>query len=143
MNERRYLIDTVTLSKLDSEQLQSDFVQKNCKIPGEIIHEFQNNPNINLVRHLEVEIDLATLDFLVNVMEKVTPQSKIIDLYNSEGNGDVILIATALKLKDDYSGQLFPIEWVIVTDDVALRDEAKNNTIGAISTEDFKRLIAM
>ena len=57
---------------------------------------------------------------ILNQLQIVMAQAKVVKLYQNEGNGEVLIIATALAMKNLENSKLFKDEWVIVTCDKGL-----------------------
>lgn len=138
MNEVWYLIDTNVLSKLTPAQRASTFMQGCCRIPSEILYETSGFPDIAMLRELEYPVSPEILDLVREVMKTVPPGDfKLVDLYRAKGNGDPILIATALDGIRAAEQTLFEQDWKIVTDDAAVRSKAFEFEIGTLSSKRF------
>ena len=61
----------------------------------------------------------------------------LVNLYANKGNADPILIATALDKAANSADTLFPEEWRIVTDDVALQGKAAEFDVRVMSSREF------
>ena len=139
-DEAVFLLDTVTVSKLTDEQLSSDLVQQNCKLPEEIMHELENNPKQVSVQTLGEAVNAA---LLLKASELLTQPSvqRLLDLYGFEGNGDVLLLAQAVLGKEVGQLQFFSKRWVIVSDDKKLIAAAIANGIDTLDTSSFAGLL--
>ena len=58
-----------------------------------------------------------------------------------EGNGDALLVATALYEKRKELDKLFQDEWIIVTDDKGLKKFAKKFAIECIDNSSFMGIL--
>lgn len=139
MNDDHYLLDTVTVSRMSDYQLSSAFVQNKCMLAEEILYELRGNRNRARVEKLALEIDVSVLDHVKDILMNTDAVGKVLDLYKNEGNGDILLVATALaKISDDSQRlNLFQSSWTIVSDDSGLADLAKSLNIVTLSTNDF------
>ena len=131
----KFLIDETPMASLPNDWIKTDFFRKNCFIPEEIIIELENNPNLELeeLKKNKIPVTYSILCKLVLVMA----QAKIVKLYQNEGNGDALIIATALAMKDQEDTKLLKNEWIIVTSDRGVASLAKNFAIKSIKKEEF------
>ncbi|MGN6609928.1 MAG: hypothetical protein ACTHMS_23320 [Jatrophihabitans sp.] len=120
----RYLVDTVTLSRMTAAQRACAFVRSRCRIPEEILFEAQGLPDIDVLKQLAYPITTAVLEKVKVVMATIIPKDKVVDLYRNKGNGDVMLLATALTEMDVSAGQLIGDRWIIATGDDGLTKKA-------------------
>ncbi len=141
MNETRYLLDANVVSRLTAEQRVSPFVTKFCRVPADVMHEVRGLPDRASIAHLKLPVNAPTLLRLRDVMATVTPgDPSLIDLYRFKGTADPVLIAAALAA-DHGEGQLWPIEWHVVSDDKAVRDTASAVGVPWLSRADLTVLI--
>ena len=137
----RYILDETPSSSLKPEWIKSQFFQSYCYIPEEIIYELRDNNRLNFEIIAQRSIPV-TYEILNKLQQYVMPQiGKIVDLYKNEGNGDALLIATALEMRQMEDDKLIKSEWVIVTSDNGLASLAKRFDIRCISKNDFYRII--
>jgi hypothetical protein len=142
MNAAVYVLDANVLSRLSAGQRQSSFLHAHCRIPSEVLHEIQGFPDIEQLRALDFAVNAEVLESLTGVMETVTPDDfKLVDLYGNKGNADPILVATALTGMRRAADTLFTEEWVIVTDDHAVRAKASEFSVRWLSTAAFALLL--
>lgn len=137
--ETKYLIDETPTTSLQNEWIKTEFFQKNCYIPDEIIYELRDNYELDINELKKCQIPVS-YDIL-NQLQIVMAQAKVVKLYQNEGNGDVLIIATALAMKNLENSKLFKDEWIIVTCDKGLSSLANNLAIRCISKEDFYRIL--
>lgn len=135
-----FLLDTVTVSKLSPEQIGSDLVCQHCKIPEEILYELRDNSNLAQFDTLEYAISNDVLLMVEKILSQSVVQ-KLLDLYKSEGNGDVILLAVAITENEASKSELFGRKWVIVTDDKNLIKAAEANAVDTLDTASFILLL--
>lgn len=70
------------------------------------------------------------------------PQAnKIVDLYKNKGNGDALLIATALEMRQGEDEKLIKSEWVVVTSDKGVMALAKKFDLRCMNKKEFYELI--
>lgn len=86
----------------------------------------------------KIGITVDILDQLRNVMLNA---EKIVDLYNNEGNGDVLLIATALSEQHKELGSMLRTQWIIVTEDKGVVKLANTFSIKTIDKRQFYILL--
>lgn len=137
-----YVLDANVLSRLSSEQRRNPFLHAHCKIPSEVLHEIQGFPDIEQLRALDFPMTAGVLECLTEVMKTLKPSDfKLVDLYGNKGNADPILVATALTGMRRAAETLFSEEWVVVSDDQAVRAKASELGVGSLSTTDFVLLL--
>ena len=66
---------------------------------------------------------------------------KIVDLYNNEGNGDVLLIATVLSERRKELGSMLKTQWIIVTEDKGVAKLAGIFNIETINKKQFYQIL--
>ena len=143
MNDAWYLIDSNVLSRLTLEQRASAFVRERCRIPSEVIHEVSGFPDIGVLRKLEYPVTTDVLECVREVMKTVAPGDfKLVDLYHNKGGADPILVATALVELRKSKETLFPHDWVVVSDDLAVRAKATEVGVSILCAEDFAKLLS-
>ena len=138
----RYLVDTVTLSRMTLEQRATEFMLRFCRIPEEILFEAQGLPDIEALKQLVYPTTVAVLGNVRHVMSTMRPDDKVVDLYTNKGNGDVLLLATALTEKAVGEMQLIADRWVIDTSDAGLTNKALDLGVPTCSSEHFIGLVA-
>lgn len=137
----RYLVDNVTLSRMTSDQRASAFMQNRCRIPEEIIYEARGLPDIETLKPLIYPITTTVLAYVKVVLATIKPGDKVVDLYRNEGNGDVILLATALSEMSVSSEQLFGDRWIIATADKGLTRKAAELGVLTCTADQFVALV--
>ncbi len=142
MSEQRYLLDTVTVSKLSAEQLQSAVVRNQSHIPEEIMYELKDNHNFALLIDLKMEISAKYLEYVRRVLGLLADDDHILDLNNNEGNGDITLLAYAKCKMSEEVGTLFPETWVIVSDDTRLHEVASELNVAVRNTDEFVAILS-
>lgn len=131
----RYLVDTVTLSKMTVTQRSSTFMRSHCRIPEEILFEARGLPDIDALMLLTYPITTVVLENVTVVMATISPGDKVVDLYSNKGNGDVMLLATALTEMAISSGQLLGDHWMIATDDDGLTRKAHELSVSTCTAD--------
>lgn len=137
----RYLLDTVTLSKMTSAQRSSAFTRAWCRVPTPVLHEAQWLQDATALGLLAYDTTIEVLRHVSAVVESLTTSDRLLDLYRNEGNGDVFLLAVALAETEAATSQLFGDNWIIVTDDIGLTRKAAEFGIATYSSARFKELL--
>ena len=133
--QTKYLLDETPAASLNSEWIHSKFFHENCFVPEEIMYELRDNRNLDIDGLKKNQI-LTSYDIL-NMLEIVMAQAKIVKIYQNEGNGDVLIVATALSMKNIENSKLVKDEWVIVTSDKGVVALSKKFAIRCISKDEF------
>lgn len=137
-----YMIDNNALNQLSKAQLASKLFRGRGHIPSEVLYEARDSPHITELRAYEYVTTPAVLAQLVRVMATVpTSDTKLVDLYANRGNADPLIVACALDARDNESKYLNPKEWVIVTDDNAVRYKAEEFGLRTLGNAEFAALI--
>jgi hypothetical protein len=139
----RYLVDTVTLSRMTEAQRGSEFMRRCCRIPEEILFEAMGLPDIDKLRLLNYPITTAVLDNVKTVMATIKAGDKVVELYGNKGNGDVMLLATALTEMAVSAGQLIGDRWIIATGDSGLIRKAHELNLETCETDEFIALVVL
>lgn len=137
----RYLLDSVTLFKMTEDQRRSPFVHRFCRIPDEVCYEARYLPDASLLTEITTTTTIEVLANVQRVMSTIKPSDGLIDLYNNEGNGDIMLLATALSEMAATEELLFGDRWIIATDDQKLRNKATELGIAVCSAQAFRALV--
>jgi hypothetical protein len=137
----RYLVDNVTLSRMTTNQRASAFMHSRCRIPEEIIYEARGLPDIEMLKPLIYPITTTVLENAKVVLATIKAGDKVIDLYRNEGNGDVVLLATALTEMSVSAGQLFGDRWIIATADKGLTTKAVELGVLTCTSDQFIALV--
>lgn len=137
----KYLIDETPCASLQNDWIKSEFFQNYCYVPEEILFELRDNIFLDMSLLIKRNIPV-TYEILNKLQYFVMPQiGKIVDLYKNEGNGDTLLIATALDMREKEDKKLVKSEWIIVTSDKGVANLAKKFNIRTISKSDFFEII--
>lgn len=138
----KYLVDTNALSQLRLQRRSSAFFQASVKIPSEVLHEAEGFPDIEALRQLEYPVTASVLRWLQKVMATVPDDdTALVDLYANHGSADPLMVACALDARDKEADFLDSNEWVIVTDDRAVRSTAARLGLSTLSNAEFADLI--
>lgn len=142
MNGSWYLLDNNALLTLTREERSGRLVRERCRIPTEVLYEAQGYPDVEALRQLEFEMNAVILERVRQVMASVSPgDTALVDLYANKGNADPILIATAMYARELSETTLLPEEWVVVTDDRALRRTAAEFGVPTLPSVEFGELV--
>ncbi len=140
--DQRYLIDNNVLAKLTRDELRSDVFQNRSWIPDEVLHEAGEKRRAELGM-LRYPTGPDVLRQLQRVMASLAPgDTALLDLYRDKGNADPLLVACALVESEMVRSMLFGPEWMIVTDDKAVRSVATNFEINTIGHSSYTLLCA-
>ncbi|MBQ2638968.1 hypothetical protein IJF91_02810 [Candidatus Saccharibacteria bacterium] len=135
--ERKYIIDTNVAATLSRATMKTKIFTEKCFLPEEILYELKDN---KIVGHdILYKQNLPTTLEILNKLQSIVMHKaeKVIDLYNNEGNGDVMIVATILAERDKELGQMLLTEWVIVTEDKGLTKLASEFDIRTIGKKEF------
>lgn len=142
MNDTFYLIDNNVLGKLTSSQLGSAFFAEYCRVPDEVLHE-AGPARAEALQALRYPTNVAVLSALQTVMATVAADDiKLVDLFRNKGTADPFLIACALVEQQNSADMLIRSEWVVVTDDGAVRHKAEEFGVMWSSSTEFAALLA-
>jgi len=143
MMGRRYLLDNNVLARLTPEARSMPFVQENCRIPSEVLHEARFLPDAAVLAELEYRTTGGVLRQLQLVMERIRVDDvRLVNLYSGQGNADPMIVACALDAVREADEGLFGDEWVIVSNDGAVLALAHQFTITTLTSTDFDALLA-
>ncbi|MBQ3318599.1 hypothetical protein IJG76_01110 [Candidatus Saccharibacteria bacterium] len=131
----KYLIDETPAASLKNEWMRTDFFKENCFVPEEIMYELRDNYELDLNELKKSQIPVS-YDIL-NALQIVMAQAKIVKLYQNEGNGDALIVATAMAMRNLENTKLIKDEWAIVTSDKGVVTLAKNLAIKCIDKNSF------
>lgn len=137
----KYLIDETPCASLKNDWLKSEFFQSYCYVPEEILFELRDNNRLDSSLLIKNKIPV-TYEILNRLQQFVMPQvGNIVDLYKNEGNGDALLIATALNMREKEDAKLVKSEWVVVTSDKGVVALAKKFDLKTISMKEFFQIL--
>lgn len=145
MKTPKYFIDNMVIcSKQVGEYLESDFIRFNCVIIDEVVFESRNSKRANKIKKLRKGTDAADLEYLILISQDSIEKYKFLKLY--EGTADVMLLASAIAVRDRLTGEqvdLFDegIEPIIVTEEKALRHACVDYEITWLSQADFIKIL--
>lgn len=140
--ERAYMIDSNALSKLSRQQRVSDFFQENCHVPSEVLHEARFFPDIDALKDNEYPMTGRVLEILIEVMATVSvDDTKLVDLYANRGNADPIVVACAVDGQRASQHMLFGPNWVVVSNDKAVRAKAEEFGIEVWTSAEFAAIL--
>jgi len=138
----KYLVDTNALSQLRLHRRSSAFFRTSVKIPSEVLHEAAGFPDIEALRQLDYPVTGSVLRWLQEVMATVPDDdTSLVDLYANHGSADPLMVACALDARDNEADFLDSNEWVVVSDDRAVRSTAARFGLRTLSNAEFAGLI--
>lgn len=139
---RKYLVDNNALTRLTREQRVSEFFLSHCLLPTEVLFEARGFPDADQLGRLEYPTSGRVLRILGEIMATVpTDDTSLVDLYANRGNADPILVACALDGIREAEDGLFGWEWIIVSNDNAVRRTAAEFGIQTLLSDQFSTLL--
>lgn len=133
-----YVVDTNTLVQLRAAGRASAYFLEHAKIPEAVLYEARNFPDHDALSKLRYATTSGVLRQLSRVMVEVEPGDvRLVDLYRNQGGADPLVIACALDGQDGDSQQLGSAEWIVVTNDEAVRALAHRFEIEVLSNAEF------
>ncbi len=137
-----FVVDTNVLARLGRTRVATAFFRKNARIPEEIKYESRGLPEIFELQENVYLTTATVLSHLAKVLKTIdTGDTELIDLYRNEGNADPFVVACALDGQSQSEHMLFTDEWIVVTDDNAVRGKAQEFGIKVLCYEEFALLI--
>lgn len=139
---QKYVVDTNTLSQIGKRRRATEFFLDNVALPEEVLREARAFPDIGSLRNLIYPTTSRVLDQLIRVMGTVpVDDTTLVNLYSNKGSADPLLVACALDGHARGSGLLDASEWVVVTDDGAVRAKANEFGLTSLTNNEFAALI--
>lgn len=139
---RRYVIDTNALSQLGTQRRASSFFLESAVIPEEVLHEAQGFPDIESLRENVHPTTPRVLRWLTEILRTVPDDdTALLDLYANLGNADPLVVACALEGQEHDSQYLDPPDWIVVTNDGAVRAKAEEFGLKVLTNSEFADLI--
>ena len=139
---RKYLIDNNTLAKLNRAQRASEFFFSHCLLPTEVLYEARGFPDARQLGRLQYPTNGRILRILGEVMATIpTDDTPLVDLYANRGNADPTLVARALNSIREAEDELFGWEWIIVSNNNAVRRKAAEFGIETLLSDQFSTLL--
>jgi hypothetical protein len=134
----RYVVDTNALIRLKSHRRASPHFLEHAVFPGEVLREAARLPDIGALHANVYPTTPSVLDWLVRVMVTVPASDRtLVDLYANKGGADPFVIACALDGRDRESVYLDAPEWIVVTNDDAVRDKAGEFGLSVLSSAEL------
>lgn len=140
--DAKYVVDTNSLTQLGIRRRASRFFIGNARIPSEVLNEAKGFPDIAALRRNEYPTTATVLEQVRKVMATVAVNdTTLVNLYANHGNADPFVVACALDGRDRDAQSLFATEWVVVTEDKAVRAKADEFGLRALPSTEFAALI--
>lgn len=134
----KYVVDTNTLIQLNKNQRSSSFFLEHAVAPMEVLKEADGLPDSELLQQILRPTTARTLHWLALIMKSIrVGDSRLVNLYANKGSADPLVLACALEAQEAESSYLDPAEWVIVTDDHALRTKAREFEVCYFTNSEF------
>lgn len=138
----RYVIDTNALVQLRRNRRASSLFRETAVIPSEVLDEAEGLPDIGTLQENRHPLTARTLEWLRKVMETIPSGDRtLIDLYANKGSADPIVVASALEGREWDSRYIDAPEWIVVTDDRAVRDKAREFGLRVLSNIEFAAVV--
>lgn len=144
MNEfgYRYVVDTNALAQIGKARRASLLFQESAVIVEEVLREAEGFPDIDSLRKSATRTTPETLRWLVEVMRTVhTQDTTLVNLYANKGGADPLVIASALEGQTRDSSYLDSPEWVVVTNDNAVKMKAEELGLLVLDSSEFAAAI--
>lgn len=136
----KYLIDTnvITDSKI-RKAIDTNFFKDNCIVIEEVAYELQDTKLADAAQRIALSVDEKTLPYLATVVDEMV---ELGILKVDEGNGEAILIAHGLLMKDTSSDPQVSFEFmrenpVIVTNERKVAAYVKSKGLNAMNQDAF------
>lgn len=138
----RYVVDTNALIQLRKFRRSSAFFKRNVVIPAEVLREAEKFSDYGSLRDLVPPVTARTFAWLGKVLSSVDPEDfKLVDLYANKGGADPFVVACALEGREIEDQYIDPSEWIVVTDDSAVRQKAVEFDLKVISNLELAGII--
>ncbi|CAN7354262.1 hypothetical protein LJR045_002050 [Microbacterium sp. LjRoot45] len=142
MNETFYLVDNNVLGKLTPVQRATPFFTEHCRVPDEVMDE-AGPARAAALRAVRYPTTGNVLRALQAVMATVEPGDiTLVNLYRNKGGADPLLVASAIVEHQKVADMLIRPEWVIATDDDAVRRKAEEFGIRWMSSADLAGVLS-
>lgn len=140
--ERKYLLDTNVVLQLGAKSLsESRFFVQHCQLIDDVIDELDLELDWDAVRY---PTTARLLQVLISVMATIpVGDISLIDLYRNKGRADPVIIAAALDAIEEDRGSLMGEvrEWVVVSEDQAVRRTCADFGIPTVGLEEMRELL--
>ncbi|MBM3715522.1 MAG: hypothetical protein FJW64_07280 [Actinobacteria bacterium] len=137
MNETFYLVDNNVLGKLTPAHRASPHFTEYCRVPDEVMHEAgpARAAGLQAVRYPTTGNVLRAVQVVMATVE--AGDVTLVNLYRNKGGADPLLIACALVEQQKVADMLIRPEWVVATDDDAVRRKAEDFDVRWMSSADL------
>jgi hypothetical protein len=138
----RYVVDTNALIRLKRHRRARPFFMEHAVFPNEVLREAAGLPDIKTLRGGVYQTTRSVLDWLVRVMATVPSSDRaLVDLYANKGGADPFVIACALDGRERDSVYLDAPEWIVVTNDDAVRAKAGDFGLSVRSCAELAEIV--
>lgn len=139
----KYLIDANVLSMgRVSALMASTFFRENCIVLEEVAHELRDTSLYQYLTEITTPMDGRVLPYVSQVADEMI---KLGMLKMDEGNGEVILLAWALMIRDSIGGQLrldfVQDKPVVVSNETRVVQYAKTKYIDSLTGKEFVAIL--
>lgn len=137
-----YVVDTNALIRLKRHRRARSLFLDHAMLPSEVLREAAGLSDIRTLRERIYPTTPQVLECLVRVMNSLPDSDrKLVDLYSNHGGADPFVVACALDGQERDSLYLDAPEWIVVTNDDAVRDKAKEFGLHVMSSDEFAAII--
>lgn len=144
MTEVKYLIDAnVIASRRIHTLLTDDFINNYCVIIDEIAHELEDTTLAEKINKFRLPPNISVLNILPDITDDLIERGI---LKTDHGNGDALLIATAIYIKGGMGESQGVFSFisttpVIVTEEKAIQAYCKEEGIDCMNQMDFLAIL--
>ena len=138
----RYVVDTNALSQIGKRRRSTSYFKENVQLASEVLHEAQGFPDWDSLNSRLYPTSPRLLSLLTRIMASIPlDDTKLVDLYANRGGADPFVVACALDGAELDSHYLDAPEWVVVTNDAAVRLKAEEFGLRVIASAQFADII--
>jgi hypothetical protein len=142
MNETRYLVDNNALIAIKGERIKTPFFLDHCSITEDVLREAGDRLERVELESIVIRTSPSSLAWLRKVMSSIDAGNiGLVDLYKNKGTADPGLVAAVLDAIELDADKFFADEWVIVSDDQAVRTKSAEFGISTMAASDLAAII--
>lgn len=139
---RRYVVDTNALNAIGSLRRATNYFREHAVLPSEVLHEADGLTDAGTLKGLLYPVSVALLERVAEVMRSVpADDTSLVNLYANKGGADPLVVACALDGRAADAQYLDAPEWIVVSDDEAVRAKAVQFGVRVIGSGEFKTAI--
>jgi hypothetical protein len=138
----KFVVDTNALAQIGKARRASTLFHESAVIVEEVLREAEGFPDIGSLRKYATKTSPETLRWLAEVMMTVDTEDRtLVNLYANKGGADPIVIASALEGQARDSSYLDAPDWIVVTNDKAVRVKAEEFGLLVLDSSEFAAAI--